>query len=270
MKRFLLLASLVLLLVSCGKDITTEESEFRVELTYVGASRARITVAAMNMKAYYSYILMSPQEAYFSASAKEAIDAEIPFLENAVTYFENTNFLDAFCYRGSRQFTFSGIGDDTDYRFILFQINPKTHEIIGDPIEVFYHTRPLPRRDLTFSVEIEDSALRITPSDNALTYLWDYELSETIADNYFFPQSYLYDLAAMYYEYGFLESNLSQGFEYWDFDLNDSMTAEQEYTLVIAGCEEAEFTTPPMQLRFIWHKPGQVEVVEGLRECGID
>ena len=110
MKRFLLFITLVFLFASCGKDKTTVESEFRVELTYVGASRARITVAAMNMKAYYSYIQLSPQEEYYSSSAKEAIKAEVAFLEDAITYFENSNFTDAFCYRGSRQFTFSGIG----------------------------------------------------------------------------------------------------------------------------------------------------------------
>lgn len=270
MKRFLLFITLVFLFASCGKDKTTVESEFRVELTYVGASRARITVAAMNMKAYYSYIQLSPQEEYYSSSAKEAIKAEVAFLEDAITYFENSNFTDAFCYRGSRQFTFSGIGDDTDYRFILFQIHPKTHELIGEPIEVFYHTRPIPRRDLTFEVEIEESALRITPSDNSFTYFWDYELSETIADDYYFPQSFLYSLAGMYYEYGFLDSELSRGNVFWDFNLDDKMTTDKEYTLVIAGCEEAEFTTHPTQLRFVWHGPNDVEVVEGLRECSIN
>ena len=258
------------LFVSCGKDKTTAESEFRVELTYVGASRVRITVAAMNMKAYYSYVQLSPQEEYYSSSAKEVIKDEVEFFEHAVSYFEDTSFLDAFCYQGSRQFTFSGVGDDTDYRFILFQIHPKTHELIGEPIDISYHTKPLPRRNLTFEVEVEDSSLRITPSDNSLTYLWDYELSETIADNYYFPQSYLYNLAGMYYEYGFLDSELSQGPEFWDFDLNDKIDLEQEYTLVIAGCEEAEFTTHPMQLRFVWHGPNDVEVVEGLRECSIN
>lgn len=99
MKRFLLFITLVFLFASCGKDKTTVESEFRVELTYVGASRARITVAAMNMKAYYSYIQLSPQEEYYSSSAKEAIKAEVAFLEDAITYFENSNFTDAFCYR---------------------------------------------------------------------------------------------------------------------------------------------------------------------------
>lgn len=270
MKRFLVFISLVFLFVSCGKDKTTVESEFRVELTYVGATRVRITVAAMNMKAYYSYIQLSPQEENYLSPAKEAIKDEVKFLEDAITYFENTTFTDAFCYRGSRQFTFTGIGNDTDYRFILFQINPKTHELIGEPVEVSYHTKPLPRRDLTFEVGIEDSSLRITPSDNSLTYFWDYELSETIADDYYFPQYFLYSLAGMYYEYGFLESELSQGPEFWDFDLNDKIAPEQEYTLVIAGCEEAEFTTPPMQIRFVWHGPNDIEVVEGLRECSIN
>lgn len=269
MKRFLLFIGISALLASCAKDRATSESEFRTELTYVGGSRVRITVAAMNREAYYSYLQFSPQETHFTASAREAIEDNVKQWEEAVTYFKSGSFTDAYCYRGSRQFTFTGIGSDTDYRFILFQIHPKTHKLIGEPVEIFYHTRSIPRRNLTFDVETEGGALHITPSDPSLTYFWDYELSDNIADNYFFPHTYLYNLAGMYYEYGFLDSELSKGAAFLDFSLDDRILPDQEYTLVIAGCEEAEFTTRPVQLRFIWNGQDHVEVVEGLRESGI-
>ncbi len=270
MKRFLTIFCLGILLLSCSKDRSVTESEFRVELTYLGGSRVRITVGAMNIKAYYSYLQLSPQEKHYSSPAREAIAYHVRFWEETLPYYDRGGFTDIFCYRGSRQFSISSISADSDYRFILFQIHPRTHELIGEPIEVFYHTRPIPQRALGFEVSFEESIIHITPSDNSLSYFWDYENSETISDKYFFPQEYLYKLVEMYSEYGFLDGELSKGPDFWNLNQDDTLTPGTEYTLVIAGCENDEFTTLPMQLRFIWHGPGEVEVVEGLRPCGID
>ena len=270
MKRFLSIFCLGILLLSCSKGRSVTESEFRVELTYLGGSRVRITVGAMNIKSYYSYLQLSSQEDYFSAPAEEAIANSVRFWEESLPYYERGSFTDIFCYRGSRLFSITGIRPDSDYRFILFQIHPKTHKLIGKPIELFYHTRPIPSRDLGFEVSFEESRIHITPSDNSLSYFWDYESSEIIRDKYFFPQEYLYKLVEMYSEYGFLDGELSKGRDFWDLDQDDKLTPETEYTLVIAGCEDDEFTTHPMQLRFIWHGPGEVEVVGELEPCGIN
>lgn len=259
--------ALVLASSSCTKENSTTESEIRVELTSVGGSRARITVASMNRKAYYSYVQLSTQEEDYSAPASVAVAHAIAFMESSYQYYEKGSFTDVFCYQGSRQFTISSILPDSDYRFIVFQMHPKKHTLIGEPIEITYHTKPVTLRELSFDVQVDGEKIGIAPSDPRLTYIWDYEESGIIEDKYFFPQSYLYNLVGMYDEYGFLDTELSRGLEYWYFADDKKLEAEEEFTLVIAGCEDAEFTTSPMQMRFVWHGPGNVEVTEALTEC---
>lgn len=274
MKRLHLLSLLfccsLLVLSSCAKDQSTSESEFRVELTSVGGTRARITVASMNKKAYYSFVQLSPQEEDFSVPAATAVAHAIEFMEESYQYYEKGSFTDVFCYQGSRQLSITSIRSDAQYRFIIFQLHPRTHTLIGDPVEISYRTKPVPVRDLTFAVAVDGEKISVTPSDPTLTYFWDYEASAIIEDDYFFPQSYLYNLVGVYDEYGFLESELSQELDFWYFSDDNKLKADEEYTLVIAGCEDAEFTTPPMQLRFVWHGAGNVEVIEELRPCSID
>lgn len=274
MRRLLILIGLGLLLFSCGKDNSRTSGEFRVELTSVGGSRARITVAAMNKQAYYSYAFVSRQESLFNASAEDIVREEIASMEDGYKYFEKIgiqgSFLDVYCYQGSRQFPISSLSPDMDYKFIVFQIHPKTHALIGQPVVTPFHTRPIPVRDLTFDVQMVGNTIQVTPSDHTLTYFWDYEDNDVIEDDYYFPQDYLYKLVEMYDEYGFMDSMLSRGPDQWDFAEDKWISPGEECTLVIAGCEDAEFTTWPMFLVFRYNGPGDIDILTPLTECSLD
>lgn len=261
MKRQLIFIVLSLfLLAGCHKEELLP-TEIKVKAELVTGSRARITVAPANSRAYYSYAIVCRNDENFDAPAVSICYDEIQWMEDCLQYFEEGSFTDLFCYQGNRQFTMKTLASDMDFKFIVFQINPKTHDLLGEPVVIEFHTKPIPQRDLHFQVDFVGDELHITPSDDNLTYFWEYDETEMIYDTYRSAYDYLYSLAGMYQEYGFMEYYYYKGPCVWYLSLEDHMTDGTEYTLVIAGCEEGEFTTETTIVKFRYH-PDHIDVLE--------
>lgn len=261
MKRLLLFSILsLLLLAGCQRDELLP-TEIKVKMESLTSSRVRFTVAPANPHAYYTYLLVSEQEENFDKPAAEICRDEILDMEDAMAYFQYDDFLDIFFFSGSRQFNIGALRDDLDFKFIVFQINPKTHELLGEPVVTPFHTKPATHQYLQFQVDAEGDLMTITPSDDNITYFWQYEEDDLIYSNYGGATSYLYAIAGMYQEYGFLEYNYSFGPSVCDFSLESDMQDGTLYTLVICGCEEGEFTTISTIVKFRYH-PGNIEVLE--------
>lgn len=261
MKRQLTLIVLSLfLLAGCQKEELLPV-EIKVEVESVTGSRARFTVAPANSRAYYSYVLLSRNDENYDKPAVSICNDEILWMEECLQYFENGSFTDAFCYQGNRQLTMKMLASDMDFKFIVFQINPKTHKLIGEPVVIEFHTNIIPQRDLHFQVDFVADELHITPSDDNLTYFWDYDETDMIYDTYNGAANYLYSLAGMYQEYGFMDYYYYKGPCVWYLSLEDDIIDGTEYTLVIAGCEDGEFTTETTIVKFRYH-PDHIEVLE--------
>lgn len=269
MKRIPYIILIALALVSCANK-EEQPAEFKLNLEFVGGSRARFSVAASNMDAVYTFVHLDKNSEDFDAPANVAARNEIARMESSYASIREygldnglwSDFTDFFFYRGSRQFTMDSLSPDMDFRFILFQINPKTHQLIGEPLNIDYHTKPVPQRELTFELSFEGDILTIVPSDNNLTYFWDYENEDIVLETYFFPGNYAYSLVGMYQEYGFLDTELSKGKDTWDFSAqDDTMTEGENCLLVIAGCEDGEFTTDIKVIQFCYHQ-GAIEVLD--------
>lgn len=265
MKRLfnLFFLSLVLL-AACNKE-EIRPTTIKVQIESVSGSRARFTVVTESSRAYYSYIIVREDEPNFNAPATAICDEEIENMVKALPFFENGSFTDIFCFRGSRQLTMRLLEDDKDYKFIVFQINPKTYKLIGDPVVCNFHTKPVPDRDLHFEIEHEGDILTITPSDDNLTYIWGCEESEMISDIYGFVPYYLYRIVEMYQEYGFLDILYDQGPIILDLSMESNLHSGTEYTLAISGCEESELTTPVKVVKFRYQS-GNIEFLEVTEE----
>lgn len=261
MKRSLTLIILSLFLLTGCEQEDTLRTEIKVKLESVAGTRARFTVAPENPNAYYSYVLVSSKAENYNASEYDICLANIQLMEEIFSDLQNNDFLDGVCFRGSRQINLSEISDDTDFKFIVFQIHPETHEILGYPVVTEFRTKPVPERDLHFEVDFEGEILTITPSDNNLSYFWQFKESELIYDNYGTATHYLYSVAGMYLEYGFMEMLYSQGPAVWDFNMENNMHDGTDYLLIISGCEDGELTTPSTVVKFRYH-PGNIELLE--------
>ena len=206
MKRPLSLIVLSLLLFAgCHRDETLP-TDIKVKVESVSGSRARITVAPENPHAYYTYICVGENEENYNRPVSEICEEAIGIMEHTFSYFEDGNFLDINFYRGTRQFSEKLPYDDIDYKFIVFQINPKNHDLLGEPVVCTFHTKPIPQRDLHFDVSFEGEVFTITPSNDTLTYVWQFEESEIIYNHYGAATAYLYSIVGMYQEFTRLSS----------------------------------------------------------------
>ena len=265
MRRLFYIAILALTLGSCNRK-AVQPMDLKIHLEHTGGSRARFSVSTNNRDAYYTYALVSQySENYFNTDidvARQSIRDHEETYSMAEVYGLHGSFSDLYLFRGSRQFTLEVLSPETDYRFIVFQVHPKTHAIIGEPLSSTFRTRAIPIRDLTFDVSFVGDNLHIVPSDSELTYIWDYEDAELVKTAYSRPIFYLYSLVEMYEEYGFLDSMLSKGPQSRNLTDSDEFLEEgEECVLVICGCERAEFTTQPVQILFRYQK-GNVEVLD--------
>jgi hypothetical protein len=248
-----------LLFSGCQKEELLP-TEIKVKLETVTGTRVRFTIAPINPHAYYSYIFLNANEEGFDKSMTEICQEEIELMEDAIANFEGANFLDIFFFQGSRQFTHGALCDNMDYKLIVFQINPKTHELIGDPIGTTFHTKPVPERDLHFQINFDGEEMTIIPSDDNLTYFFQYEETNMIENQYGAATNYLYTIVGMYQEYGFMEWNYYSGPVIYDFSNENNMEDGTQYTLVINGCEEGELTSVSTIVKFIYH-PGNIQVL---------
>lgn len=262
MKRQLTFIILSLfLLAGCTKEELLP-TEIKVKMESVTGSRARFTVAPSNSRAYYSYVLVNPYDEDYDAPTLDICYNAIKRMEEGLPPFdENVTFEDIFCYQGNRQLTMKKLSNDSEFKIIVFQINPQTHEVIGDPVVRGFRTKPVPERDLHFQVDFVADEVHITPSNNDLTYFWQIGETEKIYNSYGSISNYLYEVVGLYQEYGFMDYFYYQGPYVWDLSLKDNMKDGTQYSLVIHGCEEGEFTTPTTIVKFIYH-PNNVEVVE--------
>ncbi|MBR6175978.1 MAG: hypothetical protein IKQ52_10435 [Bacteroidales bacterium] len=265
MKRPLSLIVLSLLLFAgCHRDETLP-TDIKVKVESVSGSRSRITVAPENPHAYYTYICVGENEENYNRPVSEICEEAIGIMEHTFSYFEDGNFLDINFYRGTRQFSEKLPYDDLDYKFIVFQINPKNHDLLGEPVVCTFHTKPIPQRDLHFDVSFEGEVFTITPSNDTLTYVWQFEESEIIYNHYGAATAYLYSIVGMYQEYGFMDWYYYTGSSRWDLSYENQMVDGTHYTLVICGCEDGELTSTSTIVKFIYH-PGNVEVIEIIEE----
>lgn len=251
----------LLLFAGCQKEELLP-TELRVKIETVTGTRVRFTMSPTNPHAYYSYVLINKNDGSYNKPLTEICNEEIELMEEAIALssLDESNFLDFFFFCGSRQFNRGELYDDMDYKLIVFQINPKTHEIIGDPVGTTFHTKPVPARDLHFQVSFEGDWLTITPSDNNLSYFGQYEESALIYNHYGGATSYLYAIAGLYQEYGFMDWNYLYGITDYNLTTENNMEDGTEYTLVLSGCEEGELTSTSTIVKFIFH-PGNVEVL---------
>ena len=264
MKRFLILICTVLAFAGCTSK-EAKPSEFLLDMTYVGGSRARLTISAKNPNAYYVVGLVSAYSENFNMENVAMAQFDLDDIEESYSHFaeygiEGT-YLDIFCYQGSRQVSFDSLADDLDFKCYVCQVHPKTHKMIGVPEVRSFHTKPIPERDMSFEVTFGDDSVTIVPSNSEYTYIWDYEDTNKINEDYFSPYYYAYALVGMYSEYGFIDSMLSKGSEAWEFSLDTDMKDGDDCTLIVVGCEDGEFTTEALEIRFKYEK-GNITVLD--------
>ena len=258
MRKFLFISTCTLLLAACtGKEIlVTDPVDLNFKLEEVQGSRIIFSADPTNPDACYAYgiIHYSVEDLYNMGDrelAEYLIERDKQSYETRKEYGELLgSFVDYCCYRGGRTLRITNILSDTDYRLLVYQVNPKTCELLGNVVSVNLHTLPVSKQEMHFSFEVQGDKMTITPDDPERTYYWDYDLQSRIYDNYMSPFAFYYSLLDMFDEYGFMKEVYSKGVEVYDFE-PDRLIEGELYVLMASACEDEEITSQVTELTFV-------------------
>lgn len=232
--------------------VVKREVDMTLKIEKVGGSKVEFSVRTSNEDAWYTYCLISESDPSFSLSDEEAARGYIRYLEEIretggkeMADFPREpegRFEDFAFYRGSRKLKVPFLADDTDYRLVLFQVNPRTHELIGKGHSETFHTPDVVLKPMSFDFGTDKNVLIITPSDLDRTYIWGILRYDQMFDDYAGPFFYLYTLIDMYEDYGFAEPMLSRGVVSIPID-EGSLREGETYCIAAIGYEGGEINS---------------------------
>lgn len=265
MRNAFFIAVCTLLLAGCTAKVVlvTEPTNLNFELQEVKGSRIIFKMDPANPEACYTYGVCHSSIEEYNLPDKQLAQH---ILEVAIESYENkekiqdvtASFVDISCYRGSRVFRIKNITSGQDYKLVVFQVNPKTLEVLGDVVCTPIHTPSLEMVDLRFSFQTNGEVMTITPSDPNCIYYWDYDTSERIYDDNNGPKGYFSHLIDMFDEYGFMEEVYSKGPEEYDFS-EDRLRAGKEYLIVAGACKDGEVVSN-VTVASLMYVGGKIEI----------
>ncbi len=211
-----LMAAVLMLLPSCKKETVTS-STFDMSVSKIQSSAVWIDVIPENNDFYYRVGIVSAAD-----YAKYESDAN--FIDN--DYAEMLKLYDTICELlgrdnvSSLEETLFEVGaidgqrrmlqPETDYYLFAYRLNSKKKPI-KTLVKLPFKTVAKPVSDITFALTAQGTELMVTPSNND-TYFWDFELKQTVDDDYFGSIYYCFsDIIDNYYTYDFIDNLLSQG-----------------------------------------------------------
>lgn len=237
------LATLVLAGCTAKEIIVATPANLDVEIKSVTGTKAVVQVTAGNPDACYVYFTMSDGHTDFGLPEKDAARNHLDYLAELYDELDAPvgSFADFAGYRGSREFRLILLSPGCHHKLLLFQIHPKTREIIGDVRTVPFDTPEVKMTGLDFTFTLEGTTLVITPSDPDRTYFWTGDRQSRIEDNFSTPYFYLYDVIDMFERYGFAESMLTRGTVRYEIPV-ESLWEREIYCIVAVAYDHGEIT----------------------------
>lgn len=275
MRNASILAVCMLLLAGCTPleiDVTTAVP-LHMKVEEVKGSKIIFSMDPEDPNAWYGYGLVpSVTEEYKMTDRELARFYAEGYLESYEIVKKDTDrittFLDMYYMRGSRTIRATTLGPDTEYRLVVYQINPKTFEVMDNIQSATLHTLPIDMEDMDFAIKMDNGILDIVPSDPDRVYYWDYDLSARIYDNYLWSYGYFYHLLDMLDEYGFMGEMYSQGGESYNLKA-DHLVNGTAYTLVAGATEDGEITSPVTVVEFTYYDDG-IKITDQYKQTGED
>lgn len=249
-----------LLICACTAERMPKTS-FYITVSNVLSTKAKVVIEPSSPDAYYCYGFLNNADLadYYAKSDLDNALFQIDFSKERWTLIcqdegRTVPYADLFCYRGRHEIDYTYLTPDTDHRIIVFQINPDTQELIGNPVSKVFHTKPLVMSDITFTIGFDADLVTIKPS-NRDGYCWAYQLTKDILENYGDTEAFYRNLVFMWEDYGFIEYNKVRGPVSWKFSEQDpSMIEGGKYSLAISGYDSDEINTDVTTIDFIYHK----------------
>ena len=259
MKKSIIIAIAALVFSACTEKIVLVTTPVNISLTVdeVRGTKAIFTITVDNQDAYYSYCLWNDPKISDEALLDYILNvAEEDYrikTENGV--LQIASYVDYNGYRGTRTLRATRLHPDTEYKLMVFQINPKTREPIGKAISQTIKTKPVEQTPLDFEFIFRGMTITVIPSDQSRSYYWEYNNQKLMIDNFNWPFGWYLSLVDMYEHYGFMENLLSKGTDVYDAE-RDSFDEGEICTVIAAAYEGGEITSDYKEFDFIYQNRG--------------
>ena len=238
------LAALVLAGCSAKDVLVTKPVSLDVKIENVTGSKMYFSVSTGKQDAAYTFFIIGDDEPSFDIPEIDAAKAHIQYLQLIYDRQDAAgNFIDFSCYKGSRQLELNLLSSDKEYKLLVFQVHPKTYEVLGDIVSEHFHTNKVAMESMWFDFSFSDDVLIIEPSDPERSYIWSFERVARIDDDYDHdPFYYLYDLIDMYEEYGFIDHRLCVGTDFC-YMPDKHLRKDERYVVTAIGYDDGEINS---------------------------
>ena len=256
--RKLTIALCMLLLAGCtAKEVlVTKPVNIEVKIDEVKGTKVILTITSDNRDAWYTYAFVNSYWEGYSLPNEEAARSILSLADESYNIKRgNSNlFISSFaemtCLRGTRTIRVTGLSPDIDYKLLVFQVHPTTHELIGKVFVDYVHTKPVNITPMDFQFVYDGKVITVIPSDQDRTYYWEYDNQAFIYDNFNWAYGWYYGLIDMYEQYGFMDHLTSRGTDVYDAG-RDSFLEGEICTVVAAAYEDGETTSEAVEQTFI-------------------
>ena len=248
MRRILYILTATLVLAGCTarEILVTKPVSLGLRIEKVSGSKVRFAVTPGKEEAAYMFFTISESESAFDKPEREAAKEYIGLMEDNYNYEGKEaaaagekkigSFVDFACLRGTRTVNLLFLNQGTGYKLLLFQVHPKSHEILGEVQCERFRTKDVEMKDLDFDISFSDDLLTIEPSDQNRTYVWGFERGSRIEDDYDHePFNYLYCLIDM-------EHRLYNGTGSYDMS-RERLREGEPYVVTAIGYENGEINS---------------------------
>ena len=274
MRRFLYIITAALTLAGCTarEILVTKPVTMGLKIESVSGTKVTFSVSAGDENATYIFFTTSEEEPLFNKPENEAAKEHIAYLEMlynsrdeatavAPNGYKVSDFADFACFRGSRTLELLYLSNDTEYKLLLFQINPMTHEILGRVHSERFHTKAVVKKPFECEFSFNGDILIVAPSDQSMSYVWCFERMSRIDDDYAHDAfSYIYSLIDMYEDYGFIDHRLCRGTV--EHDMSTERIREDDiYVVVAIGYEDGEINSDSAE-EFFCLRNGEYSIIK--------
>lgn len=264
---FLGVCTLLFAACSAKEILVTDPIQLDVKIDGVNSTKFAFTVTPSNQDAHYSFCVLSSLNQDYYLTPEEQVknflkgEKESYNIKKESQVIKESSLVDYTCYRGTRQLISDKHTFNTDFKLLVFQVNPTNFEVIGDIQMEIVHTSAVTLRDFPLKISFKDGIMTIVPPDETTTYFWTFDRTSRVMDNYIWAFGFYYDLVTMYEDYGFMDNVLVIGPQEHSLS-RDNMWEDESYTFMGTSYEDDNITSNATIIEFIYHSDREIEVKE--------
>ena len=238
MKKFFafVAAALVAFSFTACNGNSAESKAFKIEVSNISGTKASVAVTPVDAEAAYYWNVVEAEALVglnndsIYLSIKENMDA---YIEMYAYYGYDLTYAD-FLDKGASNYDFTGLNPETDYVVIAFKADEATGMGFGGVARKEFKTGVVEQSNLTFDVQVGESSIAISPSNEEDS--WDYYLltAEDFATEWNSDKD---ELAAAYFDY-YGDYYAGPGeYELGFQDIVDAFEQAGDYVLLLWGVD---------------------------------